>query len=194
MSHYFSKQPSVKLTFFNIAYSARGLDFNFKSAPGVFSSKKIDYGTAVLVNAMKIEKNDTVLDLGCGIGVVGIVAAHLTKNKVYLVDINKRAVKLAKMNSKQLKNVIVLESDKFFKIDNLKFDVILLNPPQTAGKKICFEMIEQARTHLNPKGTLQLVARHNVGGRTLLEKMLQVFGNVKTIVKKGGYRVYVSIA
>ena len=39
---------------------------------------------------------------------------------------------------------------------------------------------------------LQIVARHNKGGKTLMEKMDEVFGNVKDIAKKSGFRVYIS--
>jgi len=194
MNHYFSSDQQGPFTTFDIPYTGRGFDLCLKSSAGVFSCKKVDFGTDVLINNMIVKDNDTVLDLGCGMGVVGVVAARLTKNKVYMVDINKRAVKVSKMNSRGLRNVTVLTSDKFSAVENLKFDVILFNPPQTAGKKTCFEMIELSKLHLNSKGTLQLVARHNVGGRTLSEKMSEVFGNVETIVKSGGYRVYVSKA
>ena len=73
-----------------------------------------------------------------------------------------------------------------------KFDVILLNPPQTAGKKICFRMIEESKEHLNKGGSLQLVARHQKGGRSLQAKMEEVFGNVKVIARGSGYRIYYS--
>jgi 16S rRNA G1207 methylase RsmC len=95
------------------------------------------------------------------------------------------------MNSRELSNATVLDSDKYEGIDK-KFDVILLNPPQTAGKETCFDMIEGAKEHLKKGGTLQLVARHQKGGRALSEKMKEVFGNVGVLNRKGGYRVYCS--
>jgi len=73
-----------------------------------------------------------------------------------------------------------------------KFDVILLNPPQTAGKKICFQMIEESKLHLNEKGTLQIVARPKKGGETLAQQMLKVFGNAYEIAKGAGFKVYLS--
>jgi 16S rRNA (guanine1207-N2)-methyltransferase len=72
------------------------------------------------------------------------------------------------------------------------FDTILLNPPQTAGKKLCFELIEESKAHLKKDGLLQLVARHNKGGKDLSKKMLEVFGNVEPTAKEAGFRVYVS--
>ena len=67
------------------------------------------------------------------------------------------------------------------------------NPPQTAGKEICFQLIEQSKNHLKNGGNLQLVARHNKGGKTLSRKMEEVFGNVKVIAKKAGYWAYMSV-
>ena len=73
-----------------------------------------------------------------------------------------------------------------------KFDTILVNPPQTAGKDICFQIIDEAKNHLNNNGLLQLVARHNKGGSVLEKHMKEIFGNVEQIVKGSGYRVYIS--
>ena len=145
------------------------------------------------VTPMEINEDDKVLDLGCCIGRVGRVAATKTKNKVILTDVNKRAVKLAKMNTRKIRTIKVLHGNAFEKIKE-KFDVILFNPPQAAGKKICYAMIKDSKDFLLKDGTLQVVARHNKGGGSLSEYMESVFGNLKTIAKKGGYRVYVSKA
>lgn len=192
--HYFSEKPTSEFKLKTITETIRGKKYAFNTAPGVFSATKIDFGTKLLAEKMRVGENDRALDLGCGIGVIGRVTATLTNNKVVLTDINQRACKLAKTNTKELGNTKVVQGDKFQAVADEKFDAILLNPPQTAGKKLCFEMIEEAKEHLNPEGTLQLVARHNKGGKTLSEKMQQVFGNLETIAKQGGYRVYLSKA
>ncbi|MDP3919142.1 MAG: methyltransferase [Nanoarchaeota archaeon] len=190
--HYFSKKPTSALDLKEISVIANGKSYNFFTGSGVFSKSKLDFGTKVLVNNMVVNETDRVLDFGCGIGIVGRIVAEMCK-EVVLIDVNERAVKLAKMNTKRLKNVKVLQSDMFENVEG-KFNVILLNPPQTAGKKVCFKMIEECKEHLLKGGNLQLVARHNKGGETLSMHMKEVFGNVDTIVKKGGYRVYVSVA
>jgi len=141
-----------------------------------------------------VKKNSKILDLGCGYGPVGIsIAKSFPETKVLMTDVNKRAIKLAKMSIELNKtaNVETKCSDKFEKIDQ-NFDTILLNPPQTAGKKLCFEMIEESKSHLERNGLLQLVARHNKGGKDLSKKMNEVFGNVKETAKGSGYRIYVS--
>src|SRR3989338_4138703 len=108
-------------------------------------------------------------------------------------DINKRAVMLARKNI-HLNNAEA-EAYQGSLYENIKkndFDVILANPPQTAGKEVCFQLIGQSKNYLKKNGSMQLVARHNKGGKTLSGKMQEVFGNVKVIAKKSGYWVYLS--
>tara|TARA_Y100000310_G_scaffold325241_1_gene388441 strand:+ start:2158 stop:2745 length:588 start_codon:yes stop_codon:yes gene_type:complete len=192
--HYFTKKPSSRLNLKKIKVVISGVGYEFFSGSGVFSKSKVDFGSRVLAENMLVKENDDVLDLGCGIGVIGRVAREKTKGKVVLVDINKRAVKLSKMNMKGLDNVEVFQGSMYENLQGRKFDVILLNPPQTAGKKVCLTLISKAKDYLKKGGSLQLVARHNKGGESLSLYMKEVYGNLETLVKKGGYRVYLSRA
>ena len=106
-------------------------------------------------------------------------------------DVNERAVFLSKKNLKEnnVDNAEAKQSDGFEKITDF-FDVILLNPPQTAGKKLCHSLIEQSFHHLNKNGVLEIVARHQKGGKDLSKFMESLFGNMEEVVKGAGYRVY----
>ena len=191
--HYFTQKQHSKFIISKISAHLRNHNFEFLTASGVFSKKRIDPGTNLLINKSLI-KPGKILDLGCGYGPVGIAIAKThPKSDITMSDINERAILLTKKNIKlnNIKNAKAIKSNLFEKIKS-KFDIILLNPPQTAGKKLCFQMIEESYSHLKPNGTFQLVARHNKGGKTLSEKMKLVFGNLKTIAKKSGYRIYFS--
>ncbi len=193
VDHYFSEKPESKLMIKSVNVKVRGFDLKMKLASGTFASKRLDKGSVLLAENMQIKANDVILDLGCGSGLIGIIASFLTRNTVYMVDVNKRACEISKVNAEQNHaKVKILCGNMFDPVKNLRFDTILLNPPQTAGNKVCFEMIEQAFRHLKKTGTLQIVARHNKGGKSLSERMRQEFGNVETVAKKGGYRIYVS--
>ncbi len=189
--HYFSKKPKSASKMKKLNIFLRGIDIDIYFSSGTFSSEWLDFGTKLLIQKMQISKQDDVLDLGCGNGAVGIFAAHLTQGKVVLTDINERACEVAKLNSRGIDNIKISCGNMFDNVEG-KFDVILLNPPQTAGKKVCFEMIEKSKEHLKKNGSLQLVARHNKGGKSLSKKMEEVFGNLDTLAKQGGYRVYIS--
>ena len=195
MSHYFSKEQDSSFILKRIPINVSGLSFELFSSSGVFSKDALDKGSLVLIENAIIEEEWDILDLGCGYGPVGISIKKLyPSTKVLMTDVNKRAVLLAKKNISlhHLENIDAIESDSFKNID-FKFDTILLNPPQTAGKDICFSMIEESFNYLKSEGLLQIVLRHNKGGETLEKKMQEIFGNVKHTAVQSGYRVYVSI-
>ena len=193
MEHYYSEQQKSQLKIKRIKQKIKGIEFDFYTASGIFSKDKIDKGTLVFAENIDIKKNSKVLDIGCGIGALGIIAAKFSGADVVMSDINKRAVMLAKKNA-ELNNINaeICQGNLYESINYNSFDVILSNPPQNAGKKICFEIIWQSKNYLKIGGNLQIVARHNKGGKSLSGKMQEVFGNVKVIAKKSGYWVYLS--
>jgi 16S rRNA (guanine1207-N2)-methyltransferase len=195
MEHYYSEKQKSPLQLKKIKIKIRNREFELYSSSGVFSKDALDKGTGILIENAHIEKNWHILDLGCGIGVVGIsIKIIYPDTKVLMTDINERAVYISGKNI-DLLDLHDIEARKSNIFDNIKesFNTILVNPPQTAGKDVCFRIIQDSYLHLEKGGTLQLVARHNKGGITLEKKMLEVFGNVSQSVKKSGYRVYVSI-
>ena len=193
MEHYFTESPKSELKLNKVKSFLRKREIEFYTASGLFSLKRVDRGSELLINKCLLKDNWNVLDLGCGYGIIGLalLIANPTIN-VTFSDINERAIKVTKLNlkTKRLK-AAVIQSDGFEKITG-KFNMILLNPPQTAGKETCFQLIKDARDHLEEGGFLQIVARHNKGGKELAKKMQEVFKNVKDIAKSAGYRIYIS--
>ncbi|MFC1691044.1 class I SAM-dependent methyltransferase [Nanoarchaeota archaeon] len=200
--HYYSEKQESPLKIKKITAFLLGNELTLETASGVFSVGEVDKGTKLLIEKSEIKEKDRILDMGCGYGVVGIaLAKKYPKTEIAFTDINKRAVMITKKNikSNKIKNKTKLFQghlyDPLVESDNNYlnyFNTILTNPPQHAGKDICFKIIEESPEFLMHKGTLQLVARHNKGGETLSKKMKEVFGNVKDIAKSGGFRVYLS--
>jgi len=191
--HYFTKQPTSSLQPHIFYARLRGSMLTFTTGSGVFSPKKIDLGTQLLIEETVLKPDWDVLDLGCGYGPVGIALAKAEPSaRIVMSDVNMRAVKLARLNAKQNKVMLTVRQSNVFEAVPELFDAILLNPPQTAGKKLCEQMITEAKDHLKQNGLLQVVARHQKGGRELEKHMKAVFGNVEERAKQSGYRVYVS--
>lgn len=193
--HYFVGQPKSKHSLGLIRVHLRSSFFEFVTSSSVFSKKRVDAGTRLLVESVILPKEGCMLDLGCGYGPVGIVAAASQPNlRVFLVDVNKRAVWLAKQNAKRnnVGTIKVLRGFLYEPVEALEFDIIVCNPPVSAGMSIVSQIVTAAPEHLKRNGSLQLVARTNTGGKRIQRIMEEAFGNVKTLAKKGGYRVLLS--
>ncbi|MCE3203552.1 class I SAM-dependent methyltransferase [Paenibacillus sonchi] len=190
--HYYSQQPDVRHDRRTIETVLRGKSLRFTSDAGVFSKGDIDYGSRVLIEAMEIPDGSAVLDVGCGYGPIGISAAYLTpKGHVTLIDINSRAVELARENARSngAHNVTVMESDVLSAVKGQKFDVIVTNPPIRAGKAVVHQIFEEAYDHLNEGGTLWVVIQKKQGAPSAAAKLESLFGDVEEVGKDKGYRI-----
>ena len=193
--HYFSREPKTKPHYGLIQAHLHGRFFEFLTASGVFSKKRIDLGTRLLVESMVLPEVGNVLDLGCGYGAVGIVVGALRpRASVYLVDVNERAVRLAKENAKRngIRNTVFRSGYLYDAVNDLKFDVILSNPPVSAGLKVVVPIIQRAPLHLVSKGAFQMVMRSKIGGKRFFKIMEETFGNVDVLAVESGYRVLLS--
>jgi len=191
--HYYSNQPGAAHDRRILEATLRGKVFRFTSDAGVFSKTGIDYGSRVLIEAMDIAENARVLDVGCGYGPMGLSAAYLApKGQVTMVDVNERAVQLAKENAKlnQITNVTILESDLFSAVKGKMFDVILTNPPIRAGKSTVHTIFEEAAVHLNKGGTLWIVIQKKQGAPSAKAKLEELFDTVEEVTKDKGYRIF----
>jgi len=194
--HYYSAEPASRLEKGIIVSYLRGRRYRLVTATGVFSSRRIDNGTRLLVESMELPPAGSLLDLGCGYGVVGIVAATVEPGlKVTLTDVNARATMIAAENVSRMRlgNVEVLTGDLYQPVGDGRFTTIVSNPPISAGmRKVVGPLIMGAVEHLEAGGLLQLVVQSNKGGRTVAGFMDEYFGEHSVVSKGSGYRVLVA--
>lgn len=194
-NYYFTAYPKSKAKLGIIRTYLRGRPFEFLTASGVFSKKRVDLGTRVLIESMTLPEKGYVLDIGCGYGAVGIVAASSNPNlSVVMVDVNERAVWLAKQNI-QLNNVNNAEVRRGYlyePVKDLTFNCILSNPPVSAGMETVKAIIAEAAKHMANKACFQMVVRSKIGGKRLKMLLEEAFGNAEILARKSGYRVFIS--
>ncbi|MEK5506515.1 class I SAM-dependent methyltransferase [Paenibacillus sp. FSL P4-0113] len=190
--HYYSKRPETAHERRSLETVLRGRSYRFVSDSGVFSKQGIDYGSRVLIEAMQLPAQASVLDVGCGYGPIGLAAAALVpEGHVTMVDINERAVQLAIENAERngVKNVTIKQSNLFAEVKNERFDVILTNPPIRAGKETVHTIFELAYEHLNEGGALWVVIQKKQGAPSASAKIESLFGHVEEVTKDKGYRI-----
>ena len=203
MGFYYDSDPTTESNRRIITYRQYGINFEFVTDTDVFSKSQVDFGTDLMISSAirDLKERDakvwSILDLGCGYGVVGIVMKKVFKGaEVTCVDKNKRAVGLAKENGKNngVPLKACLESDCLSAIaEDEKFDLILTNPPVRAGKDTVFAFYEQSYEHLNEGGSIYVVLQRKQGAPSTEKKLQELFGNCETCDIKAGYRVMRSI-
>lgn len=195
IEHYFAANPKSKPKYGLIRTYLRGRPFEFLTASGVFSKQRVDLGTRLLIESMLLPKRGCVLDIGCGYGAIGIAAAILSpQSDVILVDVNARAVSLARENVQKnlVDNAEVRRGYLYEPVRDSTFDCVLSNPPVSAGFETVKAMIVEAPGHMKRKGVFQMVVKSKVGGKRLCAVFEEAFGNVEVLSRESGYRVLMS--
>ena len=195
--HYFTRNPKSELKVYEIKIKGLDIDFSIYSASGLFSKNRLDLGTKVLIKNLIYEPGWTVLDYGCGYGIVGIyLKLKEPRLKVYAVDINKRAIAITKRNIKKFgfNDFVAIRSDSLKPLieKGIKFDAIYLNPPMTAGFDVVEKMFKEAKEALKENGIFEVVVRTIKGGKKVEKILNELFGNVEVVGKGSGFRVFLA--
>ncbi len=194
-NHYFTTEPKSKKNLGIIHTHLHGKSFQFLTANGVFSKTQVDLGTKLLIESMVLPEEGYVLDVGCGYGAIGIVAASLNPNlRVVMIDVNKRAVWLTEQNLQRnnIPNAEARTGHIYEPVKGSSFNCILSNPPISAGMDIVRTIISNAPMIMANGGKFEMVVRSKVGKKIIKEILEKTFGNVKILARKSGYRVFIS--
>lgn len=190
---YYTENPDSAHDIHELSVTLLGEPFRFVTDSGVFSKKMIDYGSQVLLNCLDFLKGDTVLDVGCGYGPLALSLAKVQGVSATLVDINNRALELAKQNAeKNGVSATIFQSNIYESVEG-QFDHVISNPPIRAGKSVVHEILSGAFDHLKSGGDLTIVIQKKQGAPSAKAKMEEVFGNCDILKKDKGYYILRSV-
>ncbi|WP_113929746.1 class I SAM-dependent methyltransferase [Bacillus sp. P14.5] len=196
-NHYYSRTPEVKSDPQVMEVELRDFKFRLKTDQGVFSKNEIDFGSRLLIDSfIENEKAGPLLDVGCGYGPIGLSMAKAFPDRtVHMVDVNERALGLAKDNADKngISNVSIYESSCFENVGEKSFSAILTNPPIRAGKSVVHEILEDSYNHLSEGGELWVVIQKKQGAASAFKKMEDIYGNAEIAAKKKGYQILKSV-
>lgn len=189
MSHYFTDNSNLNKNRRDIPFRFLDISFSVISDDGVFSKDGLDRGTEALLKVCVDQPlKGKVADLGCGIGVVGVILSHFFSDlEMTGVDVNPRSVELANINYEKYNvNGVNKIQDG---LDGM-YDFVISNPPIRVGKEKMYSLFDNAYDVLNKDGMFIFVIRKSHGAKSAQAKCEASFGNCELLKKEKGYYIY----
>lgn len=190
---YYAENPDAAHDIHELRVDLLGQKMTFLTDAGVFSKKMVDFGSQLLLKCLEVNQGETVLDVGCGYGPLGLSLAKAYGVQATMVDINNRALDLARQNAERNKVAAMIFQSNIYEQVEGKFDHVISNPPIRAGKQVVHEIIEKSQDFLKTDGDLTIVIQKKQGAPSAKSKMEDVFGNCEIVKKDKGYYILRSV-
>jgi 16S rRNA (guanine1207-N2)-methyltransferase len=193
--HYFTAQPASSAEQRDLRVTLAGREVTVRVASGIFSPGGLDRGTAVLLAEVPDPpQHGDLLDLGCGWGPIALTLGLLSPDAtVWAVDVNERALDLARANARALGLRDVRASQPDGIPAGQRFDCIWSNPPIRIGKQALHDLLMAWLPRLRPGGVAYLVVQKNLGAdslqRWLGQQLPQESYAVGRLATSKGFRV-----
>ncbi len=181
-----------------VYYQLENTDYQICNHANVFSRDSLDIGTRFFLQHLPSSPDVTdIVDLGCGNGLVGLVAAERNLNAtIHFVDESFMAVASAEENfnrvfgESRVATFSVGDGLTGFASDSA--DLVLCNPPfhqqHSIGDQIAFSMFSEALRVLKTDGELWVIGNRHLNYPVLLSRLFGrhsvVAGNSKFIILK----------
>ena len=170
----------------------------------------VDWGLRLLQGPLAAISNPRVIDLGTGSGAIALAIKHrFQAATVTAVDSSVAALETAQGNADSLRlDVDLVQGGWWSAVPGKRFDLALSNPPYIAAGDLHLpalrhepraaliahrdgladleEIIDGARTHLNPKGWLLLEHGHDQANALRQRLASAGFGQVQTLCDLAG--------
>jgi 16S rRNA (guanine1207-N2)-methyltransferase/23S rRNA (guanine1835-N2)-methyltransferase len=181
-----NKSLSTKSKFPN-AWPTSPSNLQVHNLSNAFSANQLDIGARFLLENIPDCKNKTIIDLGCGNGVLSAHAMLSKPKELYCIDESRMAIDSAKLTIEhnfpiQKTSVHYLHSNCLEQLHNTKANLILCNPPfhqnNTITDHIAWQMFNDAKETLHLGGELRVVGNRHLGYH---QKLKRLFGDCKMI-------------
>jgi len=164
----------------------------------VFSQNSLDIGTRFFIdNLPTSDSTKSIVDLGCGDGVVGIIAAKNHPNaKLFFLDESFMAVESAKINFQSAypnRDGEFVVTDCLQGLEKTSVDLILNNPPfhqqHAVGDHIAWQMFKESLKTLKKDGELWVIGNRHLNYHIKLKRL---FGNCTTVASNNKFAIFKS--
>jgi 16S rRNA (guanine1207-N2)-methyltransferase len=190
--HYFAAQPEAASRPATVDLVLPDLHLRLGTDRGMFSPDRVDAGTRILLESVPPPPGEgTLLDVGCGYGPIALtLASRSPRAKVVGIDVNDRALTLAKQNAEaaHLNNVRFLQVAEAEQSTD-RFAAIWSNPPIRIGKDALHSLLTTWLDRLSPEGLAHLVVQKHLGSDSLQRWLSDQGWETQRIASRSAYRV-----
>lgn len=187
MGQYFTNDNSIPSKLVKTRAVVLNNSFIFYTDNGVFSKDGLDFGSRLLLENIPLtEIGESLLDVGCGYGVFGIILNKILGVKVTMCDVNRRALHLAEKILRKI-NVVIVQLSKVAVIKILILNIpLLLLIHQLGLVKSSVWNFGGSKRLLLPGGRLFFVVRKEQGAKSIISDMQKIY-NVEVLERKKGF-------
>ena len=182
---------------YKLPYQLDGVDIEMSNHAAVFSQEKLDLGARFFIENLPIdEEYKTIVDLGCGNGVLGLMAAIKNQQARFIfTDESYMAVESSIINFlavfDESRDVEFLQTDCLQGIAENSVSLILCNPPfhqnNAISDNIAWQMFSESKTVLEEKGELWVIGNRHLAYHA---KLKRIFGNCEVVVSNKKFVLY----
>jgi len=177
-----------------LPYKLDDVDIEVKNHAAVFSQERLDLGARFFIENIPVdEKYKTIVDLGCGNGVLGLMAA--IKNpaaKIIFTDESYMAVESAIENFlavfEDTREAEFLQTDCLHGIEENTASLILCNPPfhqnNAINDDVAWQMFSESKSVLEKQGELWVIGNRHLAYHAKLKKL---FGNAEVVASNNKF-------
>ena len=187
-NQYFENNPNLNHQEYHLSLYYKGINLTFLSDNGIFSKNQIDFGTTLLLKNIPPKPYKKVLDVGCGVGIIGLTISKVFNVSTDLIDVNLNAIELTKKNIKlnDIPKAKVFKSDAYEFVKD-QYDLIVTNPPIRAGKTVVLKILTEAINHLTSDGALIFVVKQSHGAKSYVKTLSEIYKQVEILTKDNDF-------
>ncbi|HVA44691.1 MAG TPA: methyltransferase [Acidimicrobiales bacterium] len=189
--HYFQSQPKAPSRPGRVSLALAGRQVELETDSGVFSARRLDPGTEVLIRHLgPVPAEGALLDLGCGYGPVAVaLALAAPASLVWAVDANDRAVELTRRNAAALGLGNIRVGGEGDVPGETRFAGVWSNPPIRIGKPALHALLVAWLDRLAPGGRARLVVQKHLGSDSLARWLETEGYPTVRVISENSYRI-----
>ena len=169
-------------------YQLDDADLEIINHAAVFSREKLDIGTRLFIENLPVdERYKTIVDLGCGNGILGLLAAIKNPSaKMIFTDESYMAIESSIKNFVtvfgETREAEFLQTDCLYGVAENSVSLMLCNPPfhqnNAINDDIAWQMFTESKAALEDKGELWVIGNRHLGYHA---KLKHLFGDCEVM-------------